>query len=73
MSHENIHFQKGKVKHMELKFVIPNVEKTFGSLEFAGGRHGEDTGTFHLSFHVSYQDKDTELLAKSSAGINIVE
>ncbi len=41
MSHENIHFQKGKVKHMELKFVIPNVEKTFGSLEFAGGRHGD--------------------------------
>ena len=25
-----------------------------------------------MSFHVSYQDKDTELFAKSSAGINIV-
>ncbi len=36
-------------------------------------RHGEDTGTFHMSFHVSYQDKDTELLAKSSVGISIVE
>ena len=27
--------QKGR-KNMELKFVIPNMEKTFGNLEFAG-------------------------------------
>lgn len=26
---------------MELKFVIPNTEKTFGSLEFAGGDNTE--------------------------------
>lgn len=29
-------FQKGQVIYMELKFVIPNMEKTFGNLEFAG-------------------------------------
>ena len=29
-------FRKDRYIYMELKFVIPNMEKTFGNLEFAG-------------------------------------
>ena len=32
----NTTFRKDRYIYMELKFVIPNMEKTFGNLEFAG-------------------------------------
>ena len=34
---------------MELKFVIPNMEKTFGNLEFAGEDKTEPVSYTHLT------------------------
>ena len=34
-SHTNLNYKRGQL-FMELRFVVPNMEKTFGNLEFAG-------------------------------------
>ena len=36
LSNQLYYFRKDRYIYMELKFVIPNMEKTFGNLEFAG-------------------------------------
>ena len=36
LSSQLYYFRKDRYIYMELKFVIPNMEKTFGNLEFAG-------------------------------------
>ena len=38
---------------MELKFVIPNTEKTFGNLEFAGEDKTEETGANEQMLHLA--------------------
>ena len=46
----NIHSANKKErigKNMELKFVIPNMEKTFGNLEFAGEDKEENDCLYH--------------------------
>ena len=63
---------------MELKFVIPNMEKTFGSLEFAGedkteqrrinGRMTVLTRSFNLYSDIQRADDDIVVILPAEAG-----
>ena len=75
-SHTNLNYKRGQL-FMELRFVVPNMEKTFGNLEFAGentteqqrinGRMAVITRSYNLYSDVQRAD-DVVVVLPAKAG-----